>query len=87
LRALNGKEAVDICKKNIIDLVLMDIKMPVMDGFEATGLIKKFKPDLKIIAQTAFISDRSYAISCGCTDFIAKPFRKKQLVSLINSYL
>ncbi len=87
LRALNGKEAVDLCKTKHIDLVLMDIKMPVMDGFEATGLIRKFKPDLKIIAQTAFISDRGYAISCGCTDFIAKPFRKEQLVSLINSYL
>ncbi len=86
-RALNGKEAVDICKTKSIDLVLMDIKMPVMDGFEATGLIKKFKPDLTIIAQTAYMSDRGYAISCGCTDFIAKPFRKEQLVSLINSYL
>jgi signal transduction histidine kinase len=87
LRAINGKKAVDICKSEDIDLVLMDIKMPEMDGYMATKLIKEVKPNQKIIAQTAFISDRNYAISCGCVDFIAKPFGKQQLLSIINNYL
>ncbi|HKK42699.1 MAG TPA: response regulator [Bacteroidales bacterium] len=87
LRAVNGKKAVDMCKSAEIDLVLMDIKMPEMDGYMATKLIKEIKPDQKIIAQTAYISDREYAISCGCIDFIAKPFGKQQLLSVVNNYI
>ncbi len=87
LRAVNGRKAVDICKASDIDLVLMDIKMPEMDGYMATKLIKEVKPDQKIIAQTAYISDREYALSCGCIDFIAKPFGKQQLLSVVNNYI
>lgn len=87
IRACDGKEAVDICASRHIDLVLMDIKMPVMDGYSATRIIRESKPELKIIAQTAYISERNYALSCGCTDFIAKPFGRQQLISMVNSYI
>jgi len=87
LRAVNGSEAVEICSSGRIDLVLMDIRMPVMDGYTATRLIKENNPDLTIIAQTAYTDDREVAIGYGCNDFIAKPFGKQELLSLINIYL
>jgi signal transduction histidine kinase len=87
MRAVNGKEAVDICSSNKVDLVLMDIKMPVMDGFIAGAIIKKSNPDQIIIAQTAYTNDRETALDKGFNDFIAKPFGKTQLINLINSYL
>jgi signal transduction histidine kinase/CheY-like chemotaxis protein len=87
LRAVNGQEAVNICSLNKVDLVLMDIKMPVMDGFTATRIIKESDPNQIIIAQTAYINDREIALANGCTDFIAKPFGKNQLNNLVNSYI
>jgi signal transduction histidine kinase/CheY-like chemotaxis protein len=87
LRAVNGKEAVEICSSRKIDLVLMDIKMPVMDGLTATRIIRETDSEVIIIAQTAYINDRDFAIECGCTDFIAKPFGKIPLLNLINSYI
>jgi PAS domain S-box-containing protein len=90
IRAVNGIEAVNLCKYNPnIDLVLMDIKMPEMDGYEATTLIKEFKPYLPIIAQSAYISDtdRIKALQCGCSDFICKPINKKILLSKISEQL
>jgi signal transduction histidine kinase len=87
VRAVNGKEAVDICSSRKIDLVLMDVKMPVMDGLLATRIIKEADPDQIIIAQTAYINDREFAIECGCSDFITKPFGKVPLLNLINSYI
>ena len=90
IHAKNGEEAVDVCKemKNI-DLVLMDLKMPLMNGFEAAKLIKEFKPNLPIIAQTAYstIEDKGKAIDAGCDDFISKPIIKDSLNKLINKYL
>jgi len=90
LRAKNGREAVDMCKtKDEIDLVLLDIKMPVMDGFEAAREILKHKPGLPIIAQTAYAhpSDRSRAMESGCIDYLAKPFDRRQLMDIISKYL
>lgn len=90
LRATNGLEAVSICDSNPnVDLVLMDIKMPEMDGYEATRRIKQFRPDLPIIAQTAFTadSDKEKAIACGCLDYISKPIDKKLLISKIEKIL
>ena len=90
LHALNGLEATEMCKSvNDIDLVLMDLKMPVMDGFEATKMIKKIRPELIIIAQTAYSteSDKEKAIACGCSDFISKPFSKASFLSIIKKHL
>lgn len=88
-RATNGIEAIEICKSTQIDLVLMDIKMPKMDGYEASRRIKEFKPDLKIIAQTAYSSeeDRKKAYACGICDFISKPINQELLFSKINEQL
>ena len=90
IRAINGLEAVKLCKTNPnIDLVLMDIKMPVMDGYEATTRIKEFMPDLPIIAQTAYITDtdRIKSLACGCSDFISKPVNKQLLLTKISEQL
>jgi PAS domain S-box-containing protein len=90
INAANGSEAVEICKKNRqINLVLMDLKMPVMDGFEATKRIKEFWPDLPVIAQTAYVRDidKTKAIACGCSDFISKPFKKEELLTMIREHL
>ena len=90
IRAVNGAEAVSICRSNPnVNLVLMDIKMPEMDGFEATKIIKRFCPNLPILAQTAFISesDKQKAIACGCSDFIGKPIDQKELNQKIGKLL
>jgi signal transduction histidine kinase len=90
LRAKNGKEAIGYCKeKPAINLVLMDINMPVMNGYEATKAIKKFQPNLPIIAQTAYAisGDREKALANGCDDYISKPLKKEELFMLLNKYL
>ena len=90
VHASNGNEAVEICKSiKQINLVLMDLKMPGMDGFEATKIIKGLRPDLPIIAQTAYSteSDKEKALACGCIDFISKPFKKEELLTLIREHL
>lgn len=76
-RANNGKEAVDLFNDVKPDIVLMDIKMPVMDGFEATQLIRKIDKQIPIIAITAYAydSDINKAIKAGCNDFITKPIK------------
>ena len=86
--AKNGEEAVAKCKmqKNI-DLVFMDLKMPVMDGYEATRQIRLSLPDLPIIAQTAYMIDSNQLYENGFTDYIRKPFSKSDLISKINKYL
>lgn len=89
LHAMNGKEAVDMCKENPrINVVLMDIKMPEMDGYEATRLIRQFRPGLTIIAQTAYalVNEKNLAIDAGCDDYISKPFKREHLLSMINKY-
>ncbi len=87
--AENGQQAVDICRrqKNII-LVLMDLKMPVMDGYQATKEIKDFRSDLPIIAQTAFAfeNEKLKILSSGFDSYIAKPFKKEELLRIINEY-
>lgn len=90
LRAKNGKEAVEIAKLNpAIDLILMDIKMPEMNGLEATRSIKSFRKDLTVIAQTAFAldEDRRNCSAVGCDDFLAKPIRYKVLLDTLSKYL
>ena len=89
LRAKNGQEAVEIADKGGIDLILMDIKMPVMDGLEATEKIKAAHPELPIIALTAnaFDSDRQLAIKAGCNDFLSKPVSSEKCLNTIAKYL
>jgi PAS domain S-box-containing protein len=90
VRAVNGKEAVEICRLNgNIDLVLLDLKMPVMDGLEAMRLIREFRTDLPFVALSAyaFDSDRMNAIEQGCVDYISKPFTKIKLLEIIGKYL
>jgi PAS domain S-box-containing protein len=88
IRASNGIEAVDAIKSGQkIDLVLMDIKMPLMDGYEATRQIKETSPDIKILAQTAYADDEVKAIESGCSGFISKPFVKDRFISLVKEYL
>jgi PAS domain S-box-containing protein len=89
IRALNGIEAVDICSKNPnIKLVLMDIKLPYMNGYEATRRIKQQNPGLPVIAQTAYamLEDRNKAIEAGCDGYISKPIIKADLLKLIDQY-
>jgi len=89
LIAENGEESVKLCRENKIDLVLMDIKMPVMNGLEATKKIKSFKPVVPIIAQTAYCTtaDKVLAMESGCDDYISKPINKDEFFSLLKKYL
>ncbi|MBN1184146.1 MAG: PAS domain S-box protein, partial [Bacteroidales bacterium] len=89
IHAINGKEAVNLCNENNINLILMDIKMPVMGGLEATEKIKAKFPQLPIIAQTAYSTeaDKQLAMKHGCNDFISKPINKEILFNMINNYV
>lgn len=90
LHAKDGLEAIEIFKNSDkIDLVLMDLSMPVMNGYEATKKLKLLKPELPIIAQTAYSTseDKSKAIIAGCDDFITKPINKENLLKILNKYL
>lgn len=90
IRALNGREAVDYCSSNPnIDLVLMDVKMPEMNGLEATARIKKDHPDISIIIQTAYAmsSDEEKGKLAGCDDYFSKPLKIDDLLKKINQQL
>ena len=88
-RAFNGREAVEKAKTEKPDMVLMDIKMPIMDGLQATRLIRAEMPDLPIIALTAnaFDNDRQQALDAGCNDFISKPVNAALCLELIAKYI
>ncbi|MCD4773634.1 MAG: response regulator [Bacteroidales bacterium] len=90
LVAKNGQEAVEMVENNKdIDLVLMDIHMPELNGFEATRKIKKINHNIPIVMQTAYIlsgeEDKSY--EAGCDDFLTKPIQLNKLLSVVNNYL
>ena len=90
LWAQDGSEAIRVCSDNQeIDIVFMDIKMPGISGYEATRQIKKFRPELPIIAQTAYAlyGDDKKAEKAGCNDYITKPFKRKTIEKLILKYL
>ncbi|WP_339916327.1 PAS domain S-box protein [Yeosuana marina] len=89
-RAENGKIAVEYCNNNSdIDLVLMDINMPVMNGYEASKQIKSVNPKLPIIAQSAYaiFGDKEKALQAGCDDYITKPIVMEDLLTLIYKFL
>lgn len=87
LRAENGKQAVNICQsRSDIDLILMDLKMPVMDGLVATSKIRSFNREIPIIALTAYAlsGDKDKAIEAGCNDYVAKPISPSKLLVTIR---
>lgn len=89
LWAQNGKEAVEHVKSNLdIDLVLMDMHMPIMNGYEATGIISALRPELPVLAQTAFVlpDDVKKCYAAGCTGYLAKPIRKEHLLNTLSEY-
>jgi len=89
LQTIYGKEAVQISKTQQLDIVLMDIRLPDIDGYIATRQIRKQKPELKIIAQTAYAAndDKENAINAGCNDYISKPVNRDLLLSMLNKHL
>jgi PAS domain S-box-containing protein len=87
LHANTGIQAIEICRNNPdLDLILMDIRMPIMDGYEATHQIRQFNKDVVIIAQTAygFSGEKEKAIKAGCNDYISKPINRTLLFELIK---
>ncbi|MCC8426665.1 PAS domain-containing hybrid sensor histidine kinase/response regulator [Mucilaginibacter sp. UR6-11] len=86
--ALNGKIAVDMVTGKLYDLIIMDLQMPVMDGFEATELIKKSQPNIPIIALTADAMPETYdkALAAGMSDYLTKPFVPALLFDKVSKY-
>ena len=88
VHAANGQEAIEILHKRHIDLLLMDMKMPVMDGLTATAEIRKFNAELPIIALTAhvFENDRLTAMDAGCNEYLVKPIDRAKLMAVLKKY-
>lgn len=89
-RAVNGTETVEVVNKTSdIDLILMDIQMPQLDGLSATKIIRKKNTTVPIIAQTAyaFTSDRIKSLDAGCNDYLSKPTKPGELISIVYKYL
>jgi len=90
LHVTDGQKAIDICQINAeIGLVPMDVRMPVMNGLDATAIIRKFRPNLPIIALTAEDSDvdKTKYMEAGCNDILKKPFNKKDIFALLTNYI
>jgi len=83
-------QAIEICQNNTsVNLVLMDIQLPGLNGYEATAKIKAIRPELPIIAQTAFAmtEEKDACFAAGCDGYIAKPIRADLLLPVINELL
>jgi CheY-like chemotaxis protein len=89
LHTLYGHEAIEISRSNNLDMVLMDISLPDMNGYDVTMQILQQKPNLKIIAQTAYAApdDKQKAVDSGCVDYISKPLKREVLLSLIENHV
>jgi PAS domain S-box-containing protein len=90
LHAKTGEDAIKLLQENPnVSLVLMDIRMPEMDGLEATRHIRQFNENIPIIAQTAYTlaGDKEKALQAGCTDYIAKPIIRSELVRMLNKHI
>lgn len=88
--AKNGEEAVNLFRSNSnVNLVLMDIKMPVLNGLEATRIIKEIRKDIPVIAITAYAmsEDRDMCLSAGCNEFITKPIDRSNLLSIARKWI
>ncbi len=88
-RAKDGVEAIEVCQATTIDLVLMDIQMPRMDGYVATRKIKQFNKNLPVIAQTSYAmaGERENCLAAGCDDYLSKPLNLEELLIKCNRYL
>ena len=87
--ARDGKDVLELINQHDFDLILMDIKMPEMDGLTATRKIRQTNKDIPIIAQTAYAmsEDKNKCLKAGCNDYLAKPINHHQLLSTIEKYL
>jgi len=87
--AENGSEAIEIVFARDLDLVLIDVRLPDINGYDAARLIKQFKPDLPIIAQTAYASygEKQKAFEAGCIDYLSKPTDSNTLLAMVNKHL
>lgn len=88
--ASDGLTAINKCEEDLsISLVLMDIQIPYMNGYETTGVIKELRPDIIIIAQTAhaFLDDKEKCMEAGCDDYLSKPMDPFELLEKLNKYL
>lgn len=85
----SGRETIDICNSEKVDIVLMDIKMPDLNGLEATVEIKKTYPKLPIVAQTAYAmeEDEEASREAGCDDYISKPIRPENLLTIMSKFI
>jgi len=89
LTAPTAAEAEAIIAKEDVCLVLMDIRLPDMDGYELTRKFRKQGLKIPIIAQTAFVmpNDKELALNCGCNDYLPKPLRKEYILEMLKKYL
>ncbi len=89
LWAKDGQEAITLFKENTIDLVLMDLQLPIMDGYTATKEIKAINAEVPVIAQTAHVmsGEREKCLEAGCNDYLAKPIRLQILMDTLSKYL
>jgi PAS domain S-box-containing protein len=89
LQSETGENAIETVLQNDIDLVLMDIRLPGIDGYEATRQIRKHKPEMKIIAQTAYASvdEKQKAFDAGCSDYLSKPTKQESLLTMVQRHL
>jgi len=87
--AKDGFEAIEMCKIHNPDLILMDIKMPNMDGLEATREIKKIHPEIPIIAQTAYAmeNDERLSLAAGCNSYLSKPIKAAKLMETLSTFI
>ena len=86
----DGNEALEHCKKQEqVDLILMDINMPGLNGLEATKAFKEIRPEIPIVVQTAYLlsNEREKSFEVGADDFIAKPITYQKLLEVLNTYL
>jgi len=89
LHADNGQDGINLFSKHNVDLVLLDIQLPGMDGYEVLDHLKKIKPEIEVIAQTAYSmsDDKEKCIERGCSNFLSKPINIMQLRALITEYM
>jgi two-component system, cell cycle response regulator DivK len=89
LRARNGHEVIELLDLSIPDVVLLDIKMPFMDGYDVVKLIREKQINLPVIAQTAYVmlGDKEKILLAGCSDYISKPIYEEDLIEILGKYL